>query len=402
MKLTSFFSSTSALIFGLGLYSFFNFLVIFFIGKEYGLVELGKYSLALSIITPLYIFIFQSYRTYIVTYENIKYSQYDFYSSRIILSSIFIIPILLLSLYINNYFLIIIFFVKFIEGLSDISYSFYNKNKKIYFIGYSTAIKSFIALFLMYFCINFFSLYCCFLILIIFYFLFFIFYDSNISFFTQTLKKIKDLKGNFKNIYEIYGRMKFMIYSALIAGLVYHIPKYYLGAISSEELGVFTIVTSLSVGINLVAISMGQVIQPYVKEMNLNKILIIIFLMILILLVVLMALFFLVSKFYNYVFIDYLKLNFTLKDFLLCNLLFLSIYIGQILSFVASSYKKYRGIFFINFFSVIFLIIFSGIFINYFGGVFGGCLLFMCVGLIQILGYSIIIYKNSGVALELS
>ena len=207
----------------------------------------------------------------------------------------------------------------------------------------------------MYFCINFFSLYCCFLILIIFYFLFFIFYDSNISFFTQTLKKIKDLKGNFKNIYEIYGRMKFMIYSALIAGLVYHIPKYYLGAISSEELGVFTIVTSLSIGINLVAISMGQVIQPYVKEMNLIKTVIVIFLMIFILLIVLSILFLIVSCFYNDIFIDYLKLEVNLHDFLLFNLLFLSIYIGQILSFVASSYKKYNGIFFINFSFLYFL-----------------------------------------------
>lgn len=395
-------SSTSILTFGLSLYSIFNFLIIFFITKNYGFEVVGSYSLALSIITPLYIFIYQSYRTYIVTYENIDYNLYDFYSARLILSSFFILPVFILSFYIDNYFLLVVFFIKFIEGLSDISYSFYNKNKKIYFIGYSTAIKSFIALFLMYFCINFFSLYCCFLILIIFYFLFFIFYDSNISFFTQTLKKIKDLKGNFKNIYEIYGRMKFMIYSALIAGLVYHIPKYYLGAISSEELGVFTIVTSLSIGINLVAISMGQVIQPYVKEMNLIKTVIVIFLMIFILLIVLSILFLIVSCFYNDIFIDYLKLEVNLHDFLLFNLLFLSIYIGQILSFVASSYKKYNGIFFINFSSVMFLLISSGFFINYFGGVFGVSLLFMFVGLIQIVGYSLIIYRNSGVALELS
>lgn len=395
-------SSTSILTFGLSLYSIFNFLIIFFITKNYGFEVVGSYSLALSIITPLYIFIYQSYRTYIVTYENIDYNLYDFYSARLILSSFFILPVFILSFYIDNYFLLVVFFIKFIEGLSDISYSFYNKNKKIYFIGYSTAIKSFIALFLMYFCINFFSLYCCFLILIIFYFLFFIFYDSNISFFTQTLKKIKDLKGNFKNIYEIYGRMKFMIYSALIAGLVYHIPKYYLGAISSEELGVFTIVTSLSIGINLVAISMGQVIQPYVKEMNLIKTVIVIFLMIFILLIVLSILFLIVSCFYNDIFIDYLKLEVNLHDFLLFNLLFLSIYIGQILSFVASSYKKYNGIFFINFSSVMFLLISSGFFINYFGGVFGVSLLFMFVGLIQIVGYTLIIYRNSGVALELS
>lgn len=402
MKLSSFFSSTSTLLLGLSLYSFFNFLVIFFIGKEYGLMELGEYSLALSIITPLYIFIFQSYRTYIVTYENIKYNKYDFYSARLILSLIFLIPVSFLSLYINNYFLIIVFFIKFVEGLSDISYSFYNRNKKVYFIGFSNAIKSCIAILIMYFCVGFFNIYYCFLILIIFYFLFFIFFDSDFSFFIKIYKNFTDLKINFKNIYEIYGNMKFMIYSALIAGLVYHIPKYYLGAVSSEELGIFTIVTSLSIGINLVAISMGQVIQPYVKEMSFNKILMIIFLMILMLLVVLVILFLLVSEFYNYIFIDYLKLNLTIKEFLLCNLLFLSIYIGQILSFVASSYKKYNGIFFINFSSVIFLIIFSGLFINYFGGVFGASLLFMCVGLIQIFGYSIIIYKNSGVGLGLS
>ena len=133
-------SSTSILTFGLSLYSIFNFLIIFFITKNYGFEVVGSYSLALSIITPLYIFIYQSYRTYIVTYENIDYNLYDFYSARLILSSFFILPVFILSFYIDNYFLLVVFFIKFIEGLSDISYSFYNKNKKIYFIGYSTSI----------------------------------------------------------------------------------------------------------------------------------------------------------------------------------------------------------------------------------------------------------------------
>lgn len=366
-------------------------LIVIFLTNTYDLKTVGSYTFALSIITPLSILLYQSYRTYIITNKTLTYNDSDFISNRLTVFILLSPVVIVIYLITNNPLVFFIYFLKGIDGFTDITNAFLNRNKELFKVSKINLFKSlngFVVIAIAYILkinVEYF-----FVLLISSYTLQFFLYES--KFLKGRFLSDKPFVDLVKNIIDLWKILKSLVIAGFIAALVYYIPKYFLGMIDLDGLGLFTVVTSISLGFNIIAASLGQSVQPWLvdsfHEPNIKKFLTIVLSSAVILVVFIVITLLLCTLFYDYI-VEYIfNTNFPLKDFLIINLLFSTLYIGQLMSFVNLAIQKFRFVLLLNILSLVVLGIITYPLILIFGGIYGTTYSFMVLGILQTVGYT--------------
>lgn len=378
----------------LSLYSIYQFVIILVLSNNYSVLTVGDYSFAISVLTPIFIFAYQSYRTYIVTGEY-NFSMEDFIRYRIIICSVILVIGISIIFFINNSMFFYVLLFKIIEGISDLIIASLLKDKEVKKSANIYLFRTLLTtIFLICAIIFDFSIDWLFIGIVFFYFFSLLFYDFRIVSFKLINIVSFDIKDIF-NIFLLWKSVKVLVFSAFLGALLFNIPKYFLSNISIELLGEFTLISSLSIALNLIAASIGQGIQPWLVQFKNNnkKFIQILVLSLFILILAILGVFLLSYLFFNE--INYiLNKKFEIYDFFVVNMLFIPLYLGQLFSFANLALNKYKVVFYINFVSVFSSILLCSFIFNIYNGLIAISIVYGIIGLIQILGYSMSIYRG--------
>lgn len=388
MSIFSIFSKSFFLTLSTALIAVYQFCLTIFISRQQGVEALGSYSYAIAILNPLFLLLYQSYRVHIVTDIKEIYSPNDFFNNRLFLTVIFLPIVILLSLYFQNAFFILIFFIKSIEGFVDLIIAYQNKNKDIINsakINFFYAMLNFLVL-IFAFVIDL-SIYYLLMIIILFMLIKLFLYDFR--FLDKGLNFKKDYKQTFGKIVNIWQEVRSLVFAGFVGGLVYNIPKYFFGD-NVKDLGVFTAVTAFSLGFNLIAATLGQSIQPWLVsyyKTDRRKFLLISISSLVILTLLLLIFLVIIIPFYDIYSKQLFKIDFSFNDFIKVNLLFLPLYIGQLLSFMNTAVRQYKSIFIINVISLIMAVISGFITFKITDSIYAAAIVYFLIGIIQMVGY---------------
>lgn len=387
------FSSATVLAVSLALSSIFQIALLISLSYFYGVSIVGQYALALSITAPLFVLIYQSYRNYIISnIDDLIFSIEDLTKYRILISIFFFFFVCILSFLSDNFLIIFVFFFKFMEGLSELIISFLAKDKKIidgakiYFMR--VGLCSIFFLGGIYLDLDIYKL---FLLLGSAYLIAYILYDIHV-FKIRIREVISFSQKDIVNMVYLWGKVKFLVLSSILGALLFNISRYALGIKDNSLLGEFTIISSVSLGINVIAIALGQTIQPWLVLSEKNKFYKILLLSLVIFLIVLCTIFLFIFFFYDF-FIKLTNLNISMYNFFLINFLFVPLYFGQVLSFCNMALKQYKVTFYVNCIGLVVSLILVYPLIEFYGSI-GVGINFFIIGLIQIVGYSWAIFLH--------
>lgn len=123
-------------------------------------VTLGKYTLAIAIITPLYLLTNMQLRSLIVTDHQDRYSINEYYSFRFISNIILFIVVLIIGLSLEGSdlkVLLLFTLIKIIESNTDVVNSFFQKEERMIFVTKSVGLRSILGFLGMFFGVFFFK-----------------------------------------------------------------------------------------------------------------------------------------------------------------------------------------------------------------------------------------------------
>lgn len=127
------------------LYAIYNWVILSFIAKFFDIETLGKYTFAIALVTPLYLFTNLQVRTLIITDIENKYKINDYYSFRI-LSNIFLLILLIILVFffsIGDKWIILLFaIIKIVESNAEIINAYYQKIENMQNVAISVGLKS--------------------------------------------------------------------------------------------------------------------------------------------------------------------------------------------------------------------------------------------------------------------
>lgn len=126
-------------------YAFFSWAQISLVAKFSDGVILGQYTLAIAIITPLYLFTNMQLRSLIITDNRGDFDFSDYSNFRRISNSILTIISIVIAFLLNteNPWIIILFtLIKVVESNSEIINSFFQKREQMHYISLSIFLKS--------------------------------------------------------------------------------------------------------------------------------------------------------------------------------------------------------------------------------------------------------------------
>ncbi|MGS4347472.1 lipopolysaccharide biosynthesis protein [Myroides odoratus] len=106
-------------------------------------ITLGNYTLAIAIVTPLYLLTNMQLRSLIITDNVDQFSFSQYYSFRLISNVILLLVVLLIGIYIGDVFIIGLFALsKIIESNSDIINSYFQKQETMHYVTKSVSYRS--------------------------------------------------------------------------------------------------------------------------------------------------------------------------------------------------------------------------------------------------------------------
>lgn len=388
------------LTFSLALYALCQWLILAYLSRQWGVELAGDYSYSLAILTPVFLLAYQSYRTVIVTDSYSKGNIESYLRLRLIVTFVCflgsIIYLFFTTALHEKLIFIFVFMIKVLEGTVDLIYAYLQKNKdmkiqaKLLISRCILGIAAFILGSL------FFEKYeGSFVILLIFWMVFIV------------LVELKEISINFKlvfkgsltdDLYRFIDILKItypLVLSSIIGALLYNIPRYSLVYnYNTEMLGYFSIITSFSIGLNLLCASLGQSSLPWlvVAKKSVKKFSIISFLLIFVVLVssILISS---ITYFYGELILKLIfKISYNNKIFFNMMLLLTPLYIGQILSFISNSLLLFKTSLYVNLFGLFIAAILAIPLVKEYQ-ILGAGYLMAVIGLIQIIGYGYSILK---------
>lgn len=384
-----------------GIMAFCQWLLLSYTARTWGVAITGEYAFALSVMTPLFLLIYQSYRTIIITNDDKSESVTEYFRFRLFIN--IFVGILFAAFFLIDPFeysqtrygiLIAIFLIKTAEGFSDLSYAVLQKRKDGRLQAASITLKCIAGFFMFWIFALIFQdfIAACLGVAISWFAVFLIFDKKNmgIKFYYQDfLPKKNDLDL----MYEKFKLAAPLIFASVAGVLIYNVPRYAIDhQLGVEELGYYSILTSFSIAINLACATMGQAIMPWLVSAKKNKIQ---FYKISLMAVGACSLISLCAVWVAWYFgNEVLNLFFGIDDpvrdrqFLYLMILMCPLYIGQILSFINNSIGYFNSTFYIT----LFLGFFVGFSSNYFVAgyqLYGAGIIMAFMGIIQIIGYSL-------------
>lgn len=242
------------------IFAFSQWLILIMFARMTTKENLGQYALALAFVVPVFsILNLQLRPLYILDTNgvcNYKYS--NFYYLRCIFLFLSLFFCVLIGVYnnIDFYVLILVIFLKFFEGFSDIIYAYYNAKDKTQLISKSLIFKGVISIILVFFLLYFFDFYYALLGFVLVYF--FIWYFLDNKFIIKT--------GEIKNKEVKLSILKFGIPMGVSLGIVSlqsSLPRIFLEKSSGvEDVGVFTVLTYFIIVGSIFMNSICQYLSP--------------------------------------------------------------------------------------------------------------------------------------------
>lgn len=111
-------------------------------------VVLGEYTLALAIVTPLYLFSNMQLRSLIITDNNNNFSFVNYYSFRVFSNVLLLLIVFFISVfyyYSFFYVIVLVSLLKIVESNSDIINSHFQKKEEMHYVTRSVGIRSILA-----------------------------------------------------------------------------------------------------------------------------------------------------------------------------------------------------------------------------------------------------------------
>lgn len=273
-------SSASLLLAGNLLSAIYFWVVTSILARQFGIALLGQYTLALSIITPFFCFIYFGFRTLLVTDVNVKYDASRLFKIKHLLSLIFItFLIVFYNIFYSKEISKDIFYLLLLFKILDTYYDFFigmnyrNDNARKH--GSTLLIRS--ILFIILFIIGSFileSYRISFVLVIISSSVLLYIFDirySKINFkFNKVLLEKNETKELFKRSFPIVA-------SAFVGSVLVNVPNYYIAYFyDSKQVGFYSIFYAFNTLINIVLISLGQIylrkISQYYEKLFFNEI----------------------------------------------------------------------------------------------------------------------------------
>lgn len=355
----------------------------------------GEYSYSMAVLTPVFLLAYQSYRTVIVTdsYENGTIESY--FRLRLIATFIcFLGAVIYLTFTASiseKLIFIFVFLIKSIEGVVDLIYAFLQKNKDMKIQAKLLVSRCILGVMAFIFGSLFFNDYKgSFVVLLVFWLLF------------VALVEVKCVPINLKLVFkrltrhdviDFIGVLKVsypLVLSSIVGAVLYNIPRYSLVySYNAEILGYFSILTSFSVGVNLLCASLGQASLPWLvaSKASIKKFSIISFALISIVLISSLV-FSGISYFYGQVILSKIfRITYSNEVFFNIMLLLTPLYVGQILSFISNSLALFRVSLYVNLVGLVVVSALALPLINKYE-VLGAGYLMAVMGVVQALGYS--------------
>lgn len=247
IEMRSFINKFSWTFFSNILYAISQFIILSAIAKIGGPEEVGLFTLAMAIVSPIFLLLNVKLRSILLTDQKNENSFFDFYRLRNITNiiSIFLVLIILLVLNLENYLIIttiLLALSKNFEMKSDIYYGFYQKNNRYDLVGKSTLARGVFGSSLAvgsYYIFE--SIIFVMASLLISNFLIYMFYDKRNGFKigSKNIFSIENKKG-LKKIYYLFLLALPLGISTVIGSLNTNFPRYLIEAeLGLYDLGIF-------------------------------------------------------------------------------------------------------------------------------------------------------------------
>lgn len=273
-------NSTSLLLAGNLLNAMYLWLVTSVLARQFGINLLGQYTLALSIITPFFCFIYFGFKTLLVTDVSLKYNASKLFKIKHLLSFVFIsILVVFYNIFYSQEISKDIFYLLLFFKILDTYYDFFvgmnyrNDNPRKHGATLLVRSISFIILFIIgAFVLN--SYRVSFVLVIVSSAALLYYFDirtSKINFkFNKVLLEKIEVKELFKRSFPIVA-------SAFVGSVLVNIPNYYIAYFyDSKQVGFYSIFYSFNTLINIILISLGQLylrkISKYYHDCLFSKI----------------------------------------------------------------------------------------------------------------------------------
>lgn len=245
----------------------FLWLVISILAKNYGLSLVGYYTLSLSIITPIFTFVYFGFRNLITAdiEEKLNLNRLFFYKN------ILFLFFLMLSLFVYIFFYreipLSIFLYVLIFKSVDTFFDFFSGimylRDRIVFNGILIILKNFLFISALLLGVFVFDSYIFSFIAINFLYLFFIFFVKRYN------NIVLDFKVNNREINFVLKNSSYVVFSAFVGALVVNMPNYYLGWLYNSTLvGNYAIFYSIHTILSIFVISLCQLFLKNVALYN--------------------------------------------------------------------------------------------------------------------------------------
>lgn len=273
-------SSASLLLTGNLLSAIYFWVVTSILARQFGINLLGQYTLALSIITPFFCFVYFGFRTLLVTDVNIRYDASRLFKIKHLLSFVFItFLIVFYNIFYSKEISKDIFYLLLLFKLLDTYYDFFvgmnYRNDDARKHGKTLLIRS--ILFIILFIIGSFvlkSYRISFVLVAISSAILLYYFDIRRSKINFKVNKVFLEKNETK---ELFKRSFPIVASAFVGSVLVNVPNYYIAYFyDSEQVGFYSIFYAFNTLINIVLISLGQIylrkISQYYEKLLFSEI----------------------------------------------------------------------------------------------------------------------------------
>ncbi len=255
-------------------YAFFSWAQLSLVSKFTNGQILGEYTLAIAIITPLYLFSNMQLRSLIITDHKNEFEFYDYFNFRVISNFLLILATIIIVFFIKSetpWIIILFALIKIIESNSEIINSFFQKKEQMHYVSFSVLFKSFFGFLGMLIGLWWFKdIVKGLLLSLIFNFLIYLFYDRRIALKNKIYTVKKKFDGN-----QLKAILKIAIPLGIVSGIISlngNISKFFVEKMLGTEIqGIYSSISYLIILGTFVCNAVGASFAPRLSKYYLEK-----------------------------------------------------------------------------------------------------------------------------------
>lgn len=259
---------------GNGVFAFAQWLQISLISKYSSIDTLGFFTLALGIISPVFMFTGLQLRTLIITDAESEHEFSTFFNLRILTSVLSLIIIVLIGVFLPNKelfpFLFLLSFQKILEGLSELFNSKQQQQEKIENLALSLSLKGISIIFSIWLGLIVFQSLFIGLLLILFFYIIILFFNDYRNYKKEAPQKFT-FKAPFHEIRKLIIKGLPLGIVLLVISLNANVSKYFLEAYcGTEKQAIYSSISYILIIGLFILDSLGQTFVPRLSKYYYN------------------------------------------------------------------------------------------------------------------------------------